>query len=402
MQNKALNKIPIIAFQLCIIANSVFGIDSSTYKISKIVMLMFFAVMAVSILFDGRSLRIGDQMIYPILFAVYCVISLLWSYNMSVAYRQLITQAQLILLLIFTYMAVMKNVEIKDYLDAVYIAGWGMVAFAITRYGGLDNYLAVMEEGARMGSEITNENLFGLVFSNAALAAVYYLIFHKRKVDIVSIAVFTFFALSSGSKKAALLIVLGVLGIVAVKNGIKKIYKTVIVGAIILIAATYVLQLPYFETINTRLEEYFSGELNDSDENRQQLIAAGIRLFKKRPFFGYGLDNFRVAAVTSVYSHNNFIEVLVSGGVVGFALYYAMYVVPICKIFFGKLRKFAWQNKEYLMLFILVAMQLAFSYGMVQLYNKNTYILLGVALASANKLGYIHQRETLGNLQENR
>ena len=401
MQNKAVNKIPIIAFQLCIIANSVFGIDTSTYKISKAIMLAFFAVMAISILLDWRHLRVGNQLILPIMFILYCVISLLWAYNQRVACRQLTTQLQLILLLIFTYMVMMRGAEIKDYLEAVYIAGWGMVAFAIVRYGGLANYIKVMEEGTRMGSEITNENVFGLVFSNAALAAAYYLIFRKRKLDIISIAVFTFFALSSGSKKAALLIVLGVLAIVAVNYGIRKIYKTVIVGVVILMITSYVLQLPYFETVNVRLEEYFSGELNASDENRQQLIAAGIRLFKERPFFGYGLDNFRVAAVTSVYSHNNYIEVLVSCGVVGFALYYFMYLIPICKIFLGRYRRFAWRNREYLMLLILLAMDLVFSYGMVQLYDKTSYILLGVALASANKLGFICQKETLGNSQEN-
>lgn len=365
-------------------------------------MLAFFAVMAISILLDGRHLRVGNQLLFPILFIAYCVVSLLWSYNQTVAYRQLITQLQLILLLIFTYMAVMKNAEIKDYLDAVYIAGWGMVVHAIIRYGGLENYIKIMEEGIRMGDEITNQNVFGLVFSNAALAAAYYLVFRKRKLDLISIAVFTFFALSSGSKKAALLIVLGILAIVAVNNGIKRIYKTVIAGVIVLIAASYVLQLPYFETINVRLEEYFSGELNTSDEIRQELINVGVKLFQKKPFFGYGLDNYYLFSPTGTYAHNNFIEVLVSGGVVGFVLYYSMYVVPLCKMFLGKFKKFAWQNKEYLMLLILVVMELVFSYGMVQLYDKNSYILLGVALASANKLGLICQKETLGNPQENK
>ena len=324
----------------------------------------------------------------PVLFTLYSMASVLWAYNPDVAWKQLMTQLQLALLLLFTYLIMLNGAQIKDYLDAIYIAGWSLAVFALVRYGGLSNFLEAMEDGARMGGEITNENTFGMVFSNATLAAAYYLVIHKQKKHIVSIAIFTFFALSSGSKKAALLIVVGILGIAIVHYGIKRLYKTLLIGAAVLVAAWFVLQLPVFETINKRLTSYFTGDLGKSDTARQNMIKFGLEMFKERPIFGYGLNNYRLFYPSGQYSHNNYIEVLVSGGVVGFLLYYSMYFLPLYTVFLGRHKNAIKQDKQYIMLLLWIGMDLVFGYGMVQIYRKSPHIMMGVLLATTDKLDY--------------
>ena len=384
MQSKPKNRIVVLAFQLCVIADSVFGSDAALYRVSKMVMLLFFVVMAFLVLLRNFKLRVGRQICLPVAFALYMLTSVLWSYNRTVATYQLITELQLMLLLLFVYLVMLNGAEVKDYLDALYVAGWGMAIFALVRYGGLTNYLEVMGDGDRMGGEIANENSFGLVFSNAALAAAYYLVIRKRKIDIFSIAVFAFFALSSGSKKAALLIVVGIFAIALVHYGFKQLYKTILAGAVVLVFAWYVLQLPLFETVYMRLESFLSGELDKSDAGRMYMISLGLEMFWDRPILGYGLNNYRLFNPWGLYSHNNFVELLFSGGLVGFVLYYLMYLSPLCVIFLRKPKKEK-LPEQYLMLLVWIVIDLVFGYGMVQIYEKTSFILLGVALGTTDK-----------------
>jgi O-antigen ligase len=63
---------------------------------------------------------------------------------------------------------------------------------------------------------------------------------------------------------------------------------------------------------------------DESAEIRSHLIKIGWNSFADRPFTGYGQDAF--AYYNTYYSHNNFIEILYNLGLVGFILYYLMYV----------------------------------------------------------------------------
>ena len=383
--NKPKKTLSVIAFQLCVISNNLFYNDAQLVNITRILMVAFFGLMILGIIQRGGRFKLGKNVLLPTVFTIYSAISIVWAYSQNKAYTQFITQIQLFMLLVFTYLVMMDGATIKDYLDAIYISGFGMVAFTMIRYEGLDNYIRIMEEGERMGEEIANQNTYGMVFANASLCAAYYLFIKNKKKHFISILLFAFFALSSGSKKATLLIIVGVLGIAAIRFGVKRLYKTVLVGAVILVAAWYVLQLPVFETVNERLESFFSGDLNMSDAKRQHMVDYGLELFKLRPAFGYGLDNFRVLYVEKTYSHNNYVELLVSGGIVGLVLYYLMYLYPICTFLFGRNRKRILRDRLYLMLLLWLGVDLVFGFGMVQYYGKHAWILIGVALAVADK-----------------
>jgi O-antigen ligase len=64
-----------------------------------------------------------------------------------------------------------------------------------------------------------------------------------------------------------------------------------------------------------------------SFEERKYFIGMGWDLFRARPVLGYGLDSFRVVSGTGRYSHNNFVELLVSGGLLFLVLFYSHHVV---------------------------------------------------------------------------
>lgn len=380
MINSKKKNIYVYLFQLCVLANTVFGSDAVYYRYSRIITFLFFGLIIFNIICTGFTINVGKLCGISIAFVLYEFISLLWARNQTLADSQFITQIQLFLLYFFVYQAIYRYGEIKDYLNAIYASGFIMIIFAMVRYGGISNYINIMQTGVRLGGEIANENTFGLIFGNAALSAMYYAIIEEKKVHYLSLIPFVFFGFSSGSKKTALVLCVGFIGLFLLKYGFKRIYKFLIVIVIFAIISRYLLSLPIFSTINDRLTSYLSGDLNTSDRIRSDMINFGIQLFKEHPFIGYGLQNFRNYYPTSQYSHNNFIEILTSLGMFGFILYYSMFIVPIIKILKDWLIKHV-VDTQMLMLMFLLVVEMVFGWGMVQFYGKSSWILFGVAHA---------------------
>lgn len=380
MINSKKKNIYVYMFQLCVLANTVFGSDAVYYRYSRIITFLFFGFIILNIIRTGFTIHFGKLCGISVIFLLYEFMSLMWARNQTLADSQFWTQIQLFLLYFFVYQVIYRYGEIKDYLNAVYMSGFIMIIFAMLRYGGITNYINMMQTGVRLGGEIANENTFGLIFGNAALSAMYYAIIEEKKVHYLSLIPFVFFGFSSGSKKTALVLCVGFIGLFLLKYGFKRIYKFLIVIVIFGIISQYLLSLPIFGTINDRLTSFLSGDLNTSDRIRSDMINFGIHLFKEHPFIGYGLQNFRNYYPTGQYSHNNFIELLTSLGMFGFALYYIMFIIPIVKILKDWLIRHV-NDTQMLMLMFLLVVEIVFGWGMVQFYEKSSWILLGVAHA---------------------
>ena len=72
------------------------------------------------------------------------------------------------------------------------------------------------------------------------------------------------------------------------------------------------------------------GKADSSALLRAEYIYVGMKAWKKSAVLGYGLDNFRIINLHATghltYSHNNFIEILVGVGAIGFLIYYSYYI----------------------------------------------------------------------------
>lgn len=365
-------------FQLCVILNSVIGFDTRLFRLSKLIMLVFFLAMIVKILSRGVII-LGKSLIAPLMFMIITALSCLWASYQDAALLRMESQVQFYVLFLFSYILfVNQNADLKKYLDAVYISGFVLLLYTLYRYG-LNSFLLGMQLGERMGGEFSNENIFGMVFSQAILVGFYYFIKTKnrsRKVFyLISIAAFTFFALSSGSKKAFLMIFVGVLAICFLEYGFRKLWKVLFIGGLAVVILLLLLRLPVFSVIQDRLMSFFVGEYNASDAYRVKLIDAGWELFKEKPIFGYGISNFSRVSGLGSYAHNNFIEVAVSTGIVGFVFYYIPYLKSLCWGWKNGIMK---RDQFITLFFLLVGISLVFGYGMVQFYDKALWILLGV------------------------
>ena len=119
---------------------------------------------------------------------------------------------------------------------------------------------------------------------------------------------------------------------------------------------------------------------------RMSLAQLGIQLFQQHPIIGIGIDNPRLYTYGVVgetyYLHNNFVEILSSGGVIGAVLYYWIYVRLI--ISYIKRRNF--DDPQYCFCLVLLILLLIMDYGMVSYYSKSTYIFLLLLVQFEGKL----------------
>jgi len=80
-----------------------------------------------------------------------------------------------------------------------------------------------------------------------------------------------------------------------------------------------------------RLEKaiLFAGGTNSGDKSistRLDMIYDAFSLWSKKPLFGWGADQFRYISEFGTYSHNNYTELLVTVGLVGFTIFYGIYI----------------------------------------------------------------------------
>ena len=133
----------------------------------------------------------------------------------------------------------------------------------------------------------------------------------------------------------------------------------------------------------------------DSVMARDSLITVAMDAFRLRPIGGYGLSCFRfLEGAGGTYSHNNFTEVLVSGGVVLFALYYLPQLAALALAFRTQMRKKRAEDyaadaaaRACIGVFMtLVVAQIIMDYGMVSYFDRTAAVYF-ILLVAAERIG---------------
>ena len=129
------------------------------------------------------------------------------------------------------------------------------------------------------------------------------------------------------------------------KNIVSAVISVAVVVSVVVVLYNILISVDFlYELIGQRLQTAINGvlgiegDIDNSTATRTGLIEIGIKWFNKKPWFGYGLSGFSVMHSTAFpgdfagyYAHNNFIEMLVDLGLVGFVLYYSLYVYIFIK-----------------------------------------------------------------------
>ncbi len=235
------------------------------------------------------------------------------------------------------------------------------------------------------GDSLYNSNLIAIVAAFAYLIALYIYTLEKKRRFLWSIIWLVLIVLLTGSRKGIMMIIMETALLrfwLYPKKRIQNLLIFAVMGFVICLALMSIPLL--YQIAGSRFEALLNVVLNReiedaSTETRLGLIRLGWSYFQQRPWTGYGLDCFRyLLSSFETYSHNNYIEMLVSGGIIGFISYYLPNLVILLKILF-KSKKAHGLVKVVLILFLV---QQAMEFGMVTYYERAFLMILIFSLAS--------------------
>lgn len=338
----------------------------------------------------------GDLIFLKSLFLMFAfwtvtVISYYWAFkDINVVERNITILLLILLVVVITNILVEeKNIDIA--LKILYFAGMIMCIYSLFFYGYEATIQAlVAETNIRLGGEINQANTFGMICSITTILGVYFAFYKGEGIYYFITLIPLIYAFASGSKKVILIFIIALVVLIANKKG-KSFMTTALIWLIsiaaILIIINYLnsqnlLIFSRFDTfMNLFGEKDYNTVIDNSSTARMGMIKDGIKWFLKKPFWGYGTDQYKFLYFESYgiywYSHSTVIEVLVNHGLVGFFAYYSLHLYIFVKLLRGVKRKVN-NSVGMLMMFAMLIVMDLFS---VMLYEKTYYIMIAIILS---------------------
>lgn len=357
-------------------ASRIGSIQIILLTVSKIVIVL---TVGFGILFaiKKRGLIMPKYYLRPLLFVAYVMlIYFLKSFDYSIS--SLIVS----ILVYFVYVINIDDLDCFSMLiDWTIIGGYGLVAYYVYSYNGIGGLLRSLQYSP-IDSVLVQRNILAFNMAITVLMCTYKILYLNKKGYFFLLILPIVITLGSGSRRGLITIIVAISILYILKNPNEKIVLNIIVAIVgILIAYQFIKHsnLTYLTTRIDSLLNVFSDNSNASasDQGRLDMIITGISMFTKKPIFGYGAGAFKNLAGYGIYSHNNYVELLVNFGIVGFGLYYS--VIISCVI---KLIKLINNGDDYARLLLAFwIMRLVSDIGNVSYYDRFTYIILAFSIA---------------------
>lgn len=224
----------------------------------------------------------------------------------------------------------------------------------------------------------SQRNMIAYIVGIGAAIFAYFGIQEKKKKYYVFAILCTIVTVLTGSRKGLVQLVIPVLIYLVCQEGgkrkIKALGTVLILGIIVVFICAN--SAVFMDAYGTRFFQMFEEESSDaSTAVRSDLSVLGMSFFFKKPIFGYGLG----ASWTLVrnigfryvnYFHQNYVELLVSGGLVGFILYTTRFI---------KCAFTVWRNRRYnnfaKLLISLILIYFVLGIGQVTVYYPSFYTI---------------------------
>ena len=248
-----------------------------------------------------------------------------------------------------------------------------------------------LDFGDRLGREFSDQNDLAKnlsVFAVISEVLVFKVSFRKKIFYIVSTLLFFFVILTTGS--ISNLLVFSLISIILVIFSTKEKKRFIAFLCVLVLFGVFVavLQLPMMSYFKTRIVNMINSLFSNSNNvdhsfiDRFYLAQYGIRLFSSKPVFGYGYNQVQYYTWgKDSFSHNNFIELLASFGVLGFLTFEFLFFYPLFK---------SYKKKNIGLIVFPIIYLLIFQVFLVIFRKKIEYILLTLAyscIESAGKTG---------------
>ncbi|MBR4864033.1 MAG: O-antigen ligase family protein [Oscillospiraceae bacterium] len=351
--------------------------------------------------------RLQPFHIFALLFAGYVALSSLWAMQPSDPITKSKTILQVLLCASMLYLHYDRTNNTRPLCLAVMWSGYVVVVYAILFYG-LDTMLASSQD-IRLENEFSNVNNIAMAAAISCMLQ-WNEVIHKRNIwSAVMIIPSVILIGATQSRKAFILLLAGVVLVYVMKTMgqkgfFKKVLSLLFYLVLLLVAMRVVLSLPIFSGSLERMGRMLNfwseeGTADHSTIMRNDMMELGMEWFKKNPIGGIGMGNPHILSARylnfDAYLHNNFVELLCGGGIVGFAVYYSMHVYLLFNLI--KYRKADHETFSIAMVWLLLT--LIMHYGMVTYYSKLQWYYLVVHFLNVSQLKRKH-KEMIDNAKK--
>ena len=355
---------------------------SNTVFISNL-MFLILNISTVLVLYSDSdfSLNSNSLVILFFIFALLSLVSVIWAEDVIKSGLRSLTLIQLSINNFIVY-SILKKYKLGNYIL------WGIILVAfINHLIGLNLiHLGIkVYSGVRFVGTLGNSNGMAMLMIFSILAS---FIFLTRKLHIINVVfqyinilLSLYIVMLTASRKGVIFSLMFIfLYIISSLINLRRLLSLVLIFVVCSILSVKYLDMDKiresysvvehrFYKLSTGLDNISSeGEINSSAKIRKYYIEEGISMFKERPLLGWGMNAFSIFYGT--YSHCNYTEVLLGSGIIGFLLYYSMYIFLIIKIL--KMRK----DILFFYLIFIVLFLLLRGIALVDYYSKLNLIML--------------------------
>lgn len=348
-----------------------------------------FVIMVLTSLYYGwrANKRLSVPRSLLLFYSLWVILSVIWAWDKMATIGDIKRQ----IIYIFLWMSIanilkLKDTFIKTILKWVMVAGVCLTLFLIIYYGPLE-YIQGVLQGNRMGEDLVQLNKIGMYTASSCIIA-YNLYLEKRNPQYLLLFLASFLGmLGCASKRAFLMLVVSLVISKFLEFKDRKLKNKIIKGFIFLfliyITVVFASELEIFKGILGRFEEfYILFETQDSHFSRFRYIKYGVESFLENPIIGLGSGNSHIVTLKAMgratYLHNNYLEQLVNLGIIGFTIYYSIYVVLLKKLIFQARKGFICSK----IVAVLLMSQLISDIAVTSYNQKFTYILFAIAIGT--------------------
>ena len=349
----------------------------------------------------GNRMFLNAELALLLVFLLFGALSYMWAMKPAlVFYRVKVLTFLTILVIIMTNY--LYRVGGYTYFVQLYFVMGLLLSFACIIYFGPTGVLRLIVSGTRLGEDEAlfmgiNANTIALDCATAGIIATFYAGFRKKPLYLLALIPTLLIVVATGSRKGIAMLMIGIIlaiffrQLYSGKNKAVAFLKILLVIAVIIVVATIVLQLPGLEKINEQYMGLVNSVLGNTDKidvstaSRNRMVTIGLEQFKQTPILGIGLDNAKIINAMynnfNAYLHNNYIELLVNGGLVGFLIYYSFFAVLLVK----HLRRLDERNPLVYISLTLMIIRLISDWGRVSYYDYMNIMTYSFWIAIANR-----------------
>lgn len=377
-------------------ASTIFMFNGESTKVSYIY--VAFALLCICFILNtsGYSGRVNNDTTLILLYVGFGVLSLIWSANYSDTMSKIRTMAILCVALVIILRWILCYHAYEAILFAIIAGALSESVYLLYLYGISGMIESILDGSERIGWMINNVNAIGNSVSLGIVAVVGYAVLSKKRLILLCLIPMGITFIAAGSRTATISVVVGCLIIVHAHikctTSVSRKFLNILIGIIIVFILWNALKnIPAFRQIILRIENAFSviggGESTlkeNSAQTRMEYIELGWAYFLESPLIGHGLGcaGYALKSVYGyiTYLHNNYIEILASGGIIGFLLFYAPYYIT----FKSHIRRMRYTSGKDIVLtisFALLCTDLVAQFGTVVYYSKIEFLLLALWFA---------------------